>query len=214
VSAAEAFLQTITIAGALPVPTRERSPGGDAGAVVPGLSAEFPQSDGRDQFVVAAPGGDLAQTDDWAKTRCSLGLETCRAVMRQGERIPGGAQIVLKRFGPLGAVGYIARGPLIADDVCHWHAIRWAKYAGYRYYDLGGIDHHAAELLANRQRIPEVFLRSPAAFEIGFGGQPFPFPKGLAPYFRSPRPSRAQDAYARLGGSGLLRTFINRFRNG
>ena len=35
--------------------------------------------------------------------------------MRAGATLIGGAQIVVRRFGPLGAVAYVARGPLLAS---------------------------------------------------------------------------------------------------
>ena len=391
VSAADASAETIDLAGALPFRIHERLAGGDGAAVAPALTAELPEADPWDQFVVAAPGGDLVQTDVWIKAKCLLGFETCRVVLREGDRLIGGAQIVLKRFGPLGAVGYIARGPLIASDraadgarlldeiertarargvrhiivqppqggdsviaelqrrgyapdapavapnatllidlsqsldqilagmsrgtrgrvrrsqkagvetaigsrsdidtfhqlhetsarrqgfaslsqsylqhqwnvlhptgsvllilalsegrpiagiwltafgqtvvyrlpgwngqdsglqpniACHWRAIQWAKQKGYRYYDLGGIDRRVAELLANRQPIPEVFLRSPGAFKIGFGGHPFLFPRAWHFTFVPFGHVAAQLAYAGLRRSAFLQRFIHRFRNG
>jgi lipid II:glycine glycyltransferase (peptidoglycan interpeptide bridge formation enzyme) len=68
-----------------------------------------------DQFVEATPGGDLVQTTAWAQTKRALGFEVCRVTLRRGDEISGGAQIVVKRFGPLGGVGYIARGPLAGN---------------------------------------------------------------------------------------------------
>jgi lipid II:glycine glycyltransferase (peptidoglycan interpeptide bridge formation enzyme) len=67
-----------------------------------------------DGFVAAAPGGDLVQTTAWAEFKRALGFETVVAVVRAGAALIGGAQIVVKRFGLLGAVAYVARGPLLA----------------------------------------------------------------------------------------------------
>jgi lipid II:glycine glycyltransferase (peptidoglycan interpeptide bridge formation enzyme) len=116
VSARDSSFEAFTGVGALPFPAHEQSTGGDAGAVAPSPTAELPEGEQWDRFVMAAPGGDLVQTNVWAKAKRLLGLETCRVVLREDDRIIGGAQIVLKRFGPLGAVGYVARGPLTAGD--------------------------------------------------------------------------------------------------
>jgi lipid II:glycine glycyltransferase (peptidoglycan interpeptide bridge formation enzyme) len=67
-----------------------------------------------DEFVAGAPGGDLVQTTAWAESKRALGFETLAAAVRAGAGFIGGAQIVVKRFGPLGAVAYVARGPLLA----------------------------------------------------------------------------------------------------
>jgi lipid II:glycine glycyltransferase (peptidoglycan interpeptide bridge formation enzyme) len=68
-----------------------------------------------DQFVKATPGGDLIQTTAWAQAKRELGFEVCQVISRRGDEIIGGGQIVIKRFGPLGGVGYIARGPLVGS---------------------------------------------------------------------------------------------------
>jgi Acetyltransferase (GNAT) domain len=115
-SARDSSFEPFTVAEALPFPAHERSTGGDAGAVAPSPMAELPEGEQWDRFVMTAPGGDLVQTNVWAKAKGLLGLETCRVVVREGDRIIGGAQIVLKGFGPLGAVGYVPRGPLTAGD--------------------------------------------------------------------------------------------------
>ena len=101
---------------ALPFPDHAGAGAGNGGEGAPTTKPELPEPEQWDRFVAATPGGDLVQTNLWAKAKCSLGLETCGVVLRDGDRIIGGAQIVLKRFGPLGAVGYVARGPLIATD--------------------------------------------------------------------------------------------------
>jgi lipid II:glycine glycyltransferase (peptidoglycan interpeptide bridge formation enzyme) len=67
-----------------------------------------------DEFVVGAPGGDLVQTTGWAESKRALGFEILPVVVSAGAALLGGAQIVVKRFGPLGALAYVARGPLLA----------------------------------------------------------------------------------------------------
>jgi peptidoglycan pentaglycine glycine transferase (the first glycine) len=49
------------------------------------------------------------------------------------------------------------------NEVLQWHVIRWAKQAGYRHYDLEGVDRAAAQPAG-------AALGSVTAFKIGFGG--------------------------------------------
>jgi lipid II:glycine glycyltransferase (peptidoglycan interpeptide bridge formation enzyme) len=72
-----------------------------------------------DEFVVATPGGDLVQTTAWAEAKRSQGFEVLAVTVGAGSALGGGAQIVAKRLGPLGAVGYVARGPLMAPGGGH-----------------------------------------------------------------------------------------------
>ena len=67
-----------------------------------------------DGFVAATPGGDLVQTTAWAESKRAIGFETLPVTTRSGAALIGGAQIVVKRFGSLGALAYVARGPLLA----------------------------------------------------------------------------------------------------
>lgn len=67
-----------------------------------------------DRRVAAWPGGDLVQTARWAATKRALGFTMAHAVLPGPDGPEGGAWITIRRFGPLGAVGYVARGPLLA----------------------------------------------------------------------------------------------------
>jgi lipid II:glycine glycyltransferase (peptidoglycan interpeptide bridge formation enzyme) len=69
-----------------------------------------------DRFVLATPGGDLAQTTAWAQAKRALGFETCQIDLRHDGEIIAVALLVIRRFGRLGAVAYVARGPLVAHD--------------------------------------------------------------------------------------------------
>ena len=48
---------------------------------------------------------------------------------------------------------------------------------GYRYYDLGGIDRRVAELLGNRQPIPEAFCGHPGRSSSALAATRFSFPR-------------------------------------
>jgi lipid II:glycine glycyltransferase (peptidoglycan interpeptide bridge formation enzyme) len=69
-----------------------------------------------DDFVERTPGGDLVQTAAWAEAKRELGFEICPILMRLGNLVVGGAHMIIKRFGPFGGVGYVARGPLLAGE--------------------------------------------------------------------------------------------------
>jgi lipid II:glycine glycyltransferase (peptidoglycan interpeptide bridge formation enzyme) len=85
-------------------------------AGVPWLEATRSESEEWDAFVEAAPGGDLVQTAAWAETKRALGFEADLVLVRDGEALVGGGHIIIKRFGALGGVGYVARGPLVAHE--------------------------------------------------------------------------------------------------
>jgi len=76
-----------------------------------------------DEFVRTVPGGDIVQTNAWARSKQALGFDVHQAIVHQGGEIVGGGQIVVRRFGPLGGIGYVARGPLVSsthpDQVPH-----------------------------------------------------------------------------------------------
>jgi lipid II:glycine glycyltransferase (peptidoglycan interpeptide bridge formation enzyme) len=82
---------------------------------VPWFEASRAEAEEWDAFVEAAPGGDLVQTAAWAETKRALGFEACLVLVRDGGTLVGGGHIIIKRFGPLGGVGYMARGPLVAS---------------------------------------------------------------------------------------------------
>lgn len=67
-------------------------------------------------FVAATPGGDLVQSGHWAGVKRAAGFQVAFVALRAQARIVGGAHLVIRRFGPLGALGYVSRGPLLAPD--------------------------------------------------------------------------------------------------
>ncbi len=52
----------------------------------------------------------------------------------------------------------------------HWHAIKWAKDQGFRYYDFEGINPEAAKLTLEGKPLPDALRNSIHRFKIGFGG--------------------------------------------
>jgi lipid II:glycine glycyltransferase (peptidoglycan interpeptide bridge formation enzyme) len=57
-----------------------------------------------------------------------------------------------------------------APAAVQWHAIQWAKRAGLRRFDFGGIGASAADALRSGQ--PRDTVRGVDRFKASFGGQP------------------------------------------
>jgi len=68
-----------------------------------------------DAFLTGTPGGHHVQTSLWAQIKATLGWRTKRLIVKQGERIVGGAQILIRPLPVAGAVGYVSKGPLFAQ---------------------------------------------------------------------------------------------------
>jgi lipid II:glycine glycyltransferase (peptidoglycan interpeptide bridge formation enzyme) len=69
-----------------------------------------------DSFVERTPGGHHVQTTRWAEVKRTVGWHAVRVEIRRDDALVGGLQMLLKRIGPLGSVGFVPRGPLIAED--------------------------------------------------------------------------------------------------
>jgi lipid II:glycine glycyltransferase (peptidoglycan interpeptide bridge formation enzyme) len=67
-----------------------------------------------DSFVARCPGGHHEQTSLWGEVKGVYGWQTLRIVVARGEEILGGAQILTRRVGRWGRIGYVSRGPLAA----------------------------------------------------------------------------------------------------
>ena len=75
----------------------------------------------------------------------------------------------------IGAWGGDKESPQSAPVAMHFAAMRWARDAGYRWYDLEGIEPEVAQrLLAGGAAKPEDGV---AYFKLGFGGEPVLYPK-------------------------------------
>ena len=69
-----------------------------------------------DAFVAAVDGGNHMQSSLWAQVKSTLGWSVCRVLARRGREIVGGAQILIRRLPLAGALGYVPRGPVLAQD--------------------------------------------------------------------------------------------------
>jgi len=71
-----------------------------------------------DQFLATTPGGDIVQSSVWASSKRVMGFDSQSIILFNEDQIWGGAQIIIKQFGPF-RVGYIARGPVMAFGYDH-----------------------------------------------------------------------------------------------
>jgi lipid II:glycine glycyltransferase (peptidoglycan interpeptide bridge formation enzyme) len=68
-----------------------------------------------DALVERAPGGHHVQTTPWAEVKRTVGWRAMRVEVKRRGELVGGLQLLLKRFGGLGSVGFVPRGPVIAE---------------------------------------------------------------------------------------------------
>ncbi|MCH7750937.1 MAG: GNAT family N-acetyltransferase [Planctomycetes bacterium] len=123
--------------------------------------------------------------------------------------IPFGDTVLFKKGAWTGQ-----HGPLCPNEAMHWHAICWAKNAGYRYYDFGGIDRATAEPLCRGVAVSRKQMDQVSRFKIGFGGQVTLMPETLA------FPSNAllrwiyQASYRKASQSRILQKMFHKFKFG
>lgn len=79
------------------------------------VSREAEQSDW-DAFLASAPGGHHAQTSLWAQAKTRLGWKVARVIASHRGRIAAGAQVLIRSLPLVGAVGYVAKGPVGAEE--------------------------------------------------------------------------------------------------
>jgi lipid II:glycine glycyltransferase (peptidoglycan interpeptide bridge formation enzyme) len=68
-----------------------------------------------DEFVATAENGHHAQSSTWARAKGVLGWRAVRLVLRDGDRIVAGAQVLIRDVRPFGRVGTCAHGPLVTS---------------------------------------------------------------------------------------------------
>lgn len=115
--------------------------------------------------------GHHAQTSTWANVKGSLGWRGIRLVVRDGERIVGGAQVLARDVGPLGRIGTCAHGPIaVGDDpklfeVLHEGLLELGRNESIRYLKVQppqGRDDLAASL-RERRWTPSALSAAPSA---------------------------------------------------
>lgn len=114
-----------------------------------------------------APGEAYLQ-EMWGRLADSRRMATFFADV-DGETVAG---ILVTAFGD---VAFYKRGawngrhgPAHPNEVLHWEAMRWARRAGFTWYDFDGIERDVAESLVAGEDPGE--LTSVTRFKLGFGG--------------------------------------------
>jgi peptidoglycan pentaglycine glycine transferase (the first glycine) len=69
-----------------------------------------------DDFLERTPGGHHAQTSVWGRARASIGWMPIRVVVSRDGQVVGGAQMVRRPMPAGGDVGFVHRGPVVAED--------------------------------------------------------------------------------------------------
>ena len=67
-----------------------------------------------DQLVRSVPSSDVAQLSGWGRLRERAGYVPIHVFVRHDGRLVAGAQVLERRLRPLGGVGYLPYGPLVA----------------------------------------------------------------------------------------------------
>jgi hypothetical protein len=68
-----------------------------------------------DAFVAKAPRAPYQQSSWWADVKASQGWRSARVTVTRDGSIHGGAQLLYRSFPLLGAIGFVARGPILAS---------------------------------------------------------------------------------------------------
>jgi lipid II:glycine glycyltransferase (peptidoglycan interpeptide bridge formation enzyme) len=75
------------------------------------------ENDGRwDAFLQDIPGAYFAQSSLWAQVKVQQGYEPLRLTVSRQGRIVAGAQLLMRQMKGLGTLGYVSRGPVLAQD--------------------------------------------------------------------------------------------------
>ncbi|MHA6618788.1 lipid II:glycine glycyltransferase FemX [Pseudonocardia sp. DLS-67] len=68
-----------------------------------------------DELVTSTPNSDVAQLSAWAAVRRLAGYEPLYVLAVSGASVLGGALLLRRRVRPIGWIGYLPYGPLLAD---------------------------------------------------------------------------------------------------
>ncbi|MDI2029609.1 GNAT family N-acetyltransferase [Saccharopolyspora sp. TS4A08] len=70
-----------------------------------------------DDLVDATPGCDVSQLSAWGRVRAAAGYAPHYVLAARRGEVIGGAQVLIRNVRPLGTVGYVPYGPVIATGV-------------------------------------------------------------------------------------------------
>ncbi|MEX0612325.1 MAG: peptidoglycan bridge formation glycyltransferase FemA/FemB family protein [Pirellulales bacterium] len=67
-----------------------------------------------DAFLAQTPGGHHVQTSMWSRLKATIGWKVVRLVAKEGGRIVGGVQVLMRRYGKGLEIGYAPKGPIFS----------------------------------------------------------------------------------------------------
>lgn len=88
--------------------------------------------------------------------------------------IPFGDTVLAKILGWSGE-----KSNLRPNEAVFWHAIKWSKDNGYKYFDFEGMNIQGARAILEGQSLPLELQHSPDFFKLGFGGQVVIYPSAF-----------------------------------
>src|SRR4030095_5796386 len=71
----------------------------------------------------SVPESSHLQTSMWARLKARNGWAVQRLIVRRGDRLIGGFQMLHRRIPILGRVGYVPRGPVFAEENAVLHKL-------------------------------------------------------------------------------------------
>jgi lipid II:glycine glycyltransferase (peptidoglycan interpeptide bridge formation enzyme) len=69
-----------------------------------------------DAFLARTPRTPYQQSSSWAKVKAGQGWRSARVIVTRDGSVHGGAQLLYRSITLAGAVGFVARGPVLASD--------------------------------------------------------------------------------------------------
>ncbi|WP_165943865.1 lipid II:glycine glycyltransferase FemX [Saccharopolyspora karakumensis] len=130
-----------------------------------------------DELVEATPGCDVSQLSAWGRVRAEAGYAPHYVLVTRGGEVLGGAQVLVRQVRPLGTLGYVPYGPVIAtgvpDRACVRDALAGAldDLARHRLRMLfvqppEGVDDLSGEMIARGFRGSDACVAPPGSLRI------------------------------------------------
>jgi lipid II:glycine glycyltransferase (peptidoglycan interpeptide bridge formation enzyme) len=163
-----------------PATNRLRGPGDDPVAVAVFAAPTAARLRDWDDLVRSHPAADVAQLSGWTRVRALAGYRAMYLLVDHGDRLAGGAQVLVRRIPGFGALGYVPYGPLVAPSAREPVAVEerladaLAQLARSRFRMLfvqppEGCEHTSEALLARGFRHSEADIAPAASLHVDLG---------------------------------------------
>ncbi|MFC7342012.1 lipid II:glycine glycyltransferase FemX [Saccharopolyspora griseoalba] len=130
-----------------------------------------------DELVESTPGCDVGQLSAWGRVRAAAGYAPHYVLVERRGEVIGGAQVLVRQVLPLGALGYVPYGPVIATGVPERACVRDAlagaldDLARHRLRMLfvqppEGVDDLSGELIARGFRASDACVAPPGSLRV------------------------------------------------